>query len=147
MSNALRSAGLIFLGIAITMHAAAIVRPAAAQDLPGPVVAWFDALRAADAEAFDALLAEGAEIDLRYLGVVQTRAEFIESLDAWGDAIKGGEVLTKAVSAGPERVVVDVCYRFPSNQKVNRETFSIASEKVTRLVQEETAQNCDAFGD
>jgi hypothetical protein len=110
------------------------------------VIGWFEALRTADGKAFEVLLAEDAEIDLRYLGVVQTRAECIESLGAWGDAIEGGEVLTKAVSAGPQQVVVDVCYRFPSNQKVNRETFSIANEKVTRLVQEETAQDCSAFG-
>jgi len=146
MWNAKKFACHLVLWATIAILPEVSVRPATAQELPAPVIGWFEALRTADGKAFEVLLAEGAEIDLRYLGVVQTRAEFIESLDAWGDAIKGGEVLTRAVSAGPQQVVVDVCYRFPSNQKVNRETFSIADQKVTRLVQEETAQDCSAFG-
>jgi hypothetical protein len=120
---------------------------ALAQELPAAVSQWFDSLRSADRKGFDTLLAENAEIDLRYLGIVQTRAEFIESLDAWGDAIKYGQVLTKPVSADGKSAVVDVCYRFPSNEKVNRESFILAGDKIVRVVQEESAQTCDGFGD
>jgi hypothetical protein len=118
-----------------------------AQEMPPTVGKWFDALRSADRNGFEAVLAGNAEVDLRYLGIVQTRAEFIESLDAWGDAIKEGEVLTKTISADAATAIVDVCYRFPSNEKVNRETFTIEADKIVRVVQEESAQTCQGFGD
>jgi hypothetical protein len=120
---------------------------AIAQEMPAAVGKWFDALRSADRNGFEAVLADKAEIDLRYLGIVQTRTEFIESLDAWGEAIRYGEVLTKTVSADAQSAVVDVCYRFPSNEKVNRETFTLDTDEIVRVVQEESAQTCDGFGD
>lgn len=120
---------------------------ALAQEMPPTVGKWFDALRSADRNGFEAVLAGNAEVDLRYLGILQTRAEFIESLDAWGDAIKEGEVLTKTISADAATAIVDVCYRFPSNEKVNRETFTIEADKIVRVVQEESAQTCQGFED
>jgi hypothetical protein len=127
--------------------ATATVGCALAQEMPAMVGKWFDALRSADRNGFEAILAGNAEIDLRYLGIVQTRAEFIESLDAWGEAIKDGEVLTRTISAEADTVIVDVCYRFPSNEKVNRETFTLESDKIARVVQEESAQTCQGFAD
>jgi hypothetical protein len=120
---------------------------ARAQEMPPAVTKWFDSLRIADRKGFEEVLADKAEVDLRYLGIVQTRAEFIESLDAWGDAIRDGKVLTKTVSADGQSAVVDVCYRFPSNEKVNRESFALQGDKIVRVVQEESAQSCDGFGD
>jgi hypothetical protein len=126
---------------------AAALNCAFGQEMPSPVGKWFESLRTADRNGFEAVLAGNAEIDMRYLGIVQTRAEFIESLDAWGDAIKDGEVLTKTISANATTAIVDVCYRFPSNEKVNRETFTLESDKIIRLVQEESAQTCQSFAD
>lgn len=138
----------VFSALALSLSiAAATVSGAFGQEMPPAVGKWFDALRSADRSGFEAILAGNAEVDLRYLGIVQTRAEFIESLDAWGDAIKDGEVLTKTVSADTATAIVDVCYRFPSNEKVNRETFTIEADKIVRVVQEESAQTCQGFED
>lgn len=121
------------------------VAPAFSAELPPPVARWYEALRKADAEAISGLLAEDAKIDLKDLGVVQTRDEFIESMDAWADAIDGGLIETKPAEGGEEGVAVDVCYRFPGNQQRNREVFTLAGERIAGVVQEAVAADCDGF--
>ena len=46
---------------------------------------WYLALRTVERPVFQELLSADAVIDLRTLGVVQDKSEFIESLDYWED--------------------------------------------------------------
>jgi len=125
---------LLFLAAPVMVRAA---------ELPLPVARWYDALRKADAEAVSALLTEDAKVELKDLGVVQTREEFVESMDSWADAIEGGAIETKVQEAGS--VTVDVCYRFPENQQRNREIFAIAGDRIAGVVQEAVAADCNGF--
>jgi hypothetical protein len=111
---------------------------AQAQTMPEPVSAWYVALKKADAAGFAALLSDKAVIDLKQLGVTQTKAEFIESLDAWKDAVAGAEISVSAEADGS----FAVCYKFPSNERLNREQFEIVDGKVTRQTQEMIAETC-----
>jgi hypothetical protein len=127
---------------------AALLIPGAvlAQELtPPPVAKWYEALRAADRDAFAALIADGGEIELRYSGLVQSRDEFIRSLDDWEQLAKEGKILTRQVSSSETNAVVEVCYRFPDAEKMNRETFTLEGEKVMRVVEEEAAAGCPGF--
>ncbi len=115
---------------------------AIAQEIPAPVTAWYSALRSADAPAFEALLAPGATIELKQLGVTQTREEFLESLDSWEDAVKGAEITAKPAAGDTTGTVFNVCYKFPSNERLNRETFVFAGEKISAQAQETVAESC-----
>jgi len=127
---------------------AAIVLPGAAraQELsPPPVARWYEALRAADREAFSELIAPDGEIELKYLGLVQSRDEFIGSLGDWEQLAREGKILTRQVSSNDSSAVVEVCYRFPEAEKMNRETFEIAGDKITRVMEEEAGAGCPGF--
>jgi hypothetical protein len=128
------------------LTAAILPGGALAQELASPPVAkWYEALRTADRGAFAALIAPDGEIELKYLGLVQSRDEFINSLDDWQQLMKQGQILTRQVSAEADIAVVEVCYRFPDAQKMNRETFTLEGEKITRVVEEEAGADCPGF--
>ncbi len=134
----------VFLAVSsAAMHALFAAAPAGAADMPPVVVRWYDALRTADRDVFEAILAPQAEISLKYLGIVQSRDEFIESLDAWEDVARSAEITTQTTSADATSAIVEVCYRFPTNQRLNRETFALAGDTVTAMTQEELAESCD----
>jgi hypothetical protein len=132
------------LCIALAFILAGVTTPVA-QEMPAAVTQWYQALRAADREAFAALMAPDARIDLRDLGIVQTRDEFIESLDSWEDAMEGGSIETKTVESPEAAPIVEVCYRFPANQQHNRETFTLDGATVAGVVQETIAGDCAGF--
>jgi hypothetical protein len=127
---------------------AAVFFPCAAiaQELsPPPVAKWYEALRTADRDAFSALIAENGEIELKYLALVQSREEFIGSLGDWEQLAREGQILTRQVSATGDTAVVEVCYRFPDAEKMNRETFTLDGDKITRVVEEEAGAGCPGF--
>jgi hypothetical protein len=120
--------------------------PAVAQELsPPPVARWYEALRTADREAFSALIAPDGEIELKYLGLVQGRDEFIGSLGDWEQLAREGKILTRQVSSSDSSAVVEVCYRFPEAEKMNRETFEIEGDQITRVTEEEAGAGCPGF--
>ena len=124
---------------------ALIATPAGAQDLPTPVMQWYEALRTADAAAFETLIANDATITLDQLGFDQTKAEFIESMDAWADAVQGASIETKPLESSSGSAIVRVCYRFPSNERLNRETFAFAGGQITAQRQQVLAEDCSDF--
>lgn len=113
-----------------------------AQEIPAPVSAWYAALKTADAKAFEALLAPDARIELKQLGVTQTREEFLESLDSWEDAVKGAEITAKPASGDTSGTTFDVCYKFPSNERLNREVFTLSGALITGQSQETLGETC-----
>ena len=112
-------------------------------DLPAPVQAWYQALGDVDRAGLENLLTDDARIDLRDLGVVQTRNEFLDSLDAWAEANKGAEILTRQGKG--EGITVEVCYRFPSNEALFEESFELAGEKIALSVQRQISESCQGF--
>lgn len=141
-----------FPWIASALLAAATILPnsgpaAANGDLPAPVHAWYEALGAVDRTTLEDLLTDNAQIDLRDLGVVQTKGEFLDSLDAWADANKDAEILTRlGEGVGDDTAVtVEVCYRFPSNEALFEEFFELSGEKIAGSVQQQISESCSGF--
>ena len=104
---------------------------------------WYDALATANADRLGALLAENAEIVIEDLGVTQTRAEFLDSLDAWADAIDGGSIRHVIERRSDDEVVVRVCYDFPDNDLLTRETVTFGDGgQIVRSVQVPLGEDC-----
>ncbi len=122
--------------------------PANAAELPVQVAGWYEALGKADATAFSALLADDVRIQLEDFGVTQDKAEFIESLGNWQEALGSGRVEFRADTRAPEeagKAVAIVCYRFASNAQMTRETFMITDGRIVGQHQKTLAENCDGF--
>lgn len=113
--------------------------------LSKPVADWFAALEAGDAAAFETLLSDDAVIELEDLGISQTKAEFIDSLDQWVELNSGANILTRQTEANEAEVVVEVCYRFSSNEVYNRETYTLSGDQITGSVQEKVGDTCEGF--
>lgn len=118
---------------------------ARAGELPETLDRWYDALRQDDRTAIGELLAEDATVELRDLGIVQTRQEFIDSLDQWAEANDGAEILARPEAGAEGMVAVEVCYRFASNETLIRESFDLIDGRIHRSVQEEIAGGCGDF--
>jgi hypothetical protein len=106
---------------------------------------WYKALTAVDRTSFANLLDETAKITLGDLDTVQTKAEFIASLDEWEDAMKG-TTLRHAVESDAEGLVtVTVCYIFPDNESLTREIFGFTGGRIVSSEQETVADSCAEF--
>lgn len=58
--------------------------------------AWYQALSPVDREIISVLLSDDAEIELKDYEIVQTKQQFINSLDSWEDAIEDGSIRFKS---------------------------------------------------
>ena len=120
--------------------------PAFAEDNhSGLLDRWYGALVAVEREEIAALLSSDATIELKDIGVTQTSAEFVESLDEWADAIKGGSIRHKITADSTDAVDVLVCYTFTSSSMMTTESFVFAGKQVISSIQETVATNCDGF--
>lgn len=105
--------------------------------------AWYDALQAADAEALGAMLAPQAEIVLPDLDLSQTRAEFIESLDEWKDAIEGGTIRHRIDRNAATAIALTVCYAFQSGEFLAAELLELDAEgRIARSTQTGIGEAC-----
>jgi hypothetical protein len=137
MRNWLRLSAIL---IAITLS------PAFAEnDHSGLMTRWYDALVAVEREEISALLSNEATIELKDIGVTQSGAEFVASLDEWADAIKGGSIRHKITADGADTVTATVCYTFTSSAMMTTENFVFAGKQIVSSVQETIATNCDGF--
>ena len=109
------------------------------------VQAWFVALTKVTHPGFKTLIAEDAKIELRDLGVIQTRQEFLDSLDEWEDATRGAILMTQMISSKDGIDVVQVCYRFENNEQLNREIYHHADGIITSVIQELISKECKGF--
>lgn len=120
--------------------------PALAADNAKAVVEkWYAALALADSAAFEDMIANDAVITLNDLQTVQNKREFIDSLDEWQDAARGASIRHRIETEGPGAVSVLVCYTFPGNEMLNRETFRVAGGKVMESVQTAVSGSCAQF--
>ncbi|SOE16927.1 hypothetical protein SAMN05877838_1813 [Hoeflea halophila] len=109
---------------------------------------WYTALFDVNRLAIADLLAEDVVINLEDLGVTQTKAEFIESLDEWEDVVKNANLawqLDDGAEAGPNEASVLVCYQFPDNELMIREVFRFRDSKIVSSVQTTVGDSCESF--
>ncbi len=116
-----------------------------AESMPEPLVEWYQALRSSDAPTLDRLLSVDATIDLTDLGISQTKTEFLDSLDEWKEANDGATILTRIEEMDSNSAIVDVCYRFASNEMLIRETFTLSRQQISGSVQAQISDNCEGF--
>ncbi|MFI0845099.1 nuclear transport factor 2 family protein [Mesorhizobium sp. IMUNJ23232] len=131
----------------VTSYAAVLLclayTPAIAQQ---PVVdAWYAALATADRAKLGSLLAADARIRMTDLGVEQTKAEFMDSLDEWEAAVKGATIRHRIESSDGAVTTVVACYDFPANDVLLREMFRIEAGLIQENNQDAIAENCEAY--
>ncbi|MGX9576555.1 nuclear transport factor 2 family protein [Mesorhizobium sp. f-mel] len=106
---------------------------------------WYAALLVADRAELSDLLAGDVRIKLDDLGVVQTKQEFIASIDDWQGAVAGAEIRHRIEKTEGGVTTVIACYDFPNNDALMQETFAIADNRITASSQAAIAENCDAY--
>ena len=99
-------------------------------------------MRSADADLFETLIADTAVIELKQLGIVQTKAEFIDSLEAWQQASKDLEITYEWEGIDATSASAEVCYRFPSNAFTNLEIFTVQEDRIVRQEQTRMQEGC-----
>jgi hypothetical protein len=122
------------------------VAPASAQNIL--LDRWYTALFDVNRVAIADLLADDVVISLEDLGVTQTKAEFIESLDEWEEVAKNANLawqLEEGKEAGPNEASVLVCYQFPDNEMMIREVFGFQESKIISSVQTTVGDSCESF--
>lgn len=105
---------------------------------------WYSALLAADRNSLAELLSDDARIRLHDIGVEQTKAEFIASMDEWRGAVAGATIRHRIEKTETGLVTV-VCYDFPGNDLLTRESFALSGNRITASSQETIAENCDGY--
>lgn len=106
---------------------------------------WYAALLVADRTELSDLLADDVRIKLDDLGVVQTKQEFIASIEDWQGAVAGAEIRHRIEKTEGGVTTVIACYDFPNNDALMQETFAIADNRITASSQAAIAENCDAY--
>jgi hypothetical protein len=106
---------------------------------------WYAALASADRAAFEKIIADDAVITLTDLETDQNKQDFMVSLDEWEDALKGASIRHRIESATAESASVLVCYKFPNNEALGRETFRVKDGKVAESIQTTIGDSCAEF--
>ncbi|TPK89105.1 nuclear transport factor 2 family protein, partial [Mesorhizobium sp. B2-4-16] len=112
-----RSRWKVFLAAALLISS--LVR-ASADD--GAIIdRWYSALLAADRTELSELLADDVRMKLDDIGVVQTKQDFIASIDEWQSAVAGAAIRHRIERSENGETTVLACYDFPSNDTLMRE--------------------------
>ncbi|TPI45139.1 nuclear transport factor 2 family protein [Mesorhizobium sp. B2-9-1] len=106
---------------------------------------WYSALLAADRTELSELLADDVRMKLDDIGVVQTKQDFIASIDEWQGAVAGAAIRHRIEKSENGETTVLACYDFPSNDMLMRETFAIAGGRIVASTQTAVAQDCSAY--
>ena len=91
------------------------------------------------------LLSDDARIRLHDIGVEQTKPEFIASMDEWRGAVAGATIRHRIEKAETGLVTVIVCYDFPGNDLLTRESFALSGSRITASSQETIAESCSGY--
>lgn len=130
----------------VVLAGLAYVAPAfAAEKYAGLMERWYSALAAAEAEEVAALLSPEARLDLQDIGVVQSGAEFVASMDEWADAIKGGSIRHRIDAEGGQTVDATVCYTFTGSVMMTVESFVFEGGQIVSSIQKTVATSCHGF--
>jgi hypothetical protein len=128
-------AAMLLIALALPVHA----------DDNAIVDRWYAALLAADRARLSDLLADDARIRLEDLGIEQNKTEFIASMDEWETAVAGAAIRHRIDKSEGGVVTVIVCYDFPANDLLTRETFATTGEQITASSQGTIAESCDDY--
>jgi len=106
---------------------------------------WYSALLVADRTELSELLADDVRMKLNDIGVIQTKQDFIASIDEWQGAVAGATIRHRIEKSENGETTVLACYDFPSNDMLMRETFTVAGGHITASTQTAVAQDCSAY--
>ncbi|AGB43651.1 hypothetical protein Mesau_01176 [Mesorhizobium australicum WSM2073] len=106
---------------------------------------WYSALLVADRTELADLLADDVRIKLDDLGVVQSKQEFIASLDEWKGAVAGAAIRHRIEKTEGGVTTVIACYDFPDNDMLMQETFAVSDNRITASSQAAIAENCEGY--
>jgi ketosteroid isomerase-like protein len=106
---------------------------------------WYSALATADRAVFDDLLADDAKVILEDIDTIQTKDEFLDSLNEWKNAVRGATVRHRIASTEDGTVTVFVCYQFPNSMTYTREIFSFRDGKIIESAQSSVGEACEGF--
>ena len=106
---------------------------------------WYSALLVADRTELSDLLADDVRMKLDDIGVVQTKEDFIASIDEWQGAVAGAAIRHRIEKSEKGETTVLACYDFPSNDTLMRETFTVAGGRITASTQTAVAQDCSGY--
>ncbi|MBZ9656575.1 nuclear transport factor 2 family protein [Phyllobacterium lublinensis] len=123
-----------------------LIVPALADDAPEALVdRWYAGLAKADRTTFDDLLADDAKVILEDIDAIQTKEEFLGSLDEWKNAVGSATIRHRISSVGNDTITVFVCYQFPANTTYTREIFSFRGGKIIESAQSSVGEACEGF--
>ena len=111
-------------------------------ETPPEVERWFGALGSVNRAEFEKLIADDATINLKDLGIEQTKQEFISALDEWEKTTRDASIVYRYEAIEDGKAKVWVCYRFKSNEQLNHESFTYAKGIITGSVQEFKGADC-----
>jgi hypothetical protein len=106
---------------------------------------WYAALMASDQEKIGAMLSPDVKVRLLDLNVVQSKDEYLASLDEWQKAVAGATVKHRVVATDADITTVLACYDFPANEVLMSETFKVDGKLLVENVQRMVAENCDGY--
>ena len=129
--------------LATTLLLSAIVRASA--DDGDLIDRWYSALLVADRTELSDLLSDDARMALDDIGVVQTKQDFIASIDEWQGAVAGAAIRHRIEKSVNGETTVLACYDFPNNDTLMRETFTVAGGRITASTQTAVAQDCNGY--
>ena len=131
--------------IVLTAAALLIAIIAARADDRAIISRWYSALLVADRTELSDLLADDVRITLDDLGIVQSKQEFIASIDEWKGAVAGAEIRHRIEKSEGGVTTVIACYDFPNNDMLMQETFAVTDNRITASSQAAIAENCDGY--
>lgn len=131
--------------VVFTAAALMIAIVAARADDRAIISRWYSALLVADRTELADLLADDVRIKLDDLGVVQSKQEFIASLDEWKGAVAGAAIRHRIERAEGGVTTVIACYDFPNNDMLMQETFAVSDNRITANSQAAIAENCEGY--
>ncbi|MER8750547.1 nuclear transport factor 2 family protein [Mesorhizobium sp. M1050] len=129
----------------LTATALLIAIVAARADDRATISRWYSALLVADRTELSDLLSDDVRIKLDDLGIVQSKQEFIASIDEWKGAVAGTSIRHRIEKSEGGVTTVVACYDFPNNDMLMQETFAVADNRITASSQAAIAENCDGF--
>ena len=137
----MKSRGVPVFAVLFVVFASALARA----DEAAVIDRWYAALLAADRGALSDLLADDARIRLADIEVEQDKREFLASMDEWQGAVAGATIRHRIEQSENGLTSVIVCYDFPANDLLTRETFALAGDHITASSQASVADSCDGY--
>ncbi|RWB71999.1 MAG: nuclear transport factor 2 family protein [Mesorhizobium sp.] len=129
--------------LAATLLMSSLVRASA--DDGALIDRWYSALLVADRTELSDLLADDVRMKLDDIGVVQTKEDFIASIDEWQGAVAGAAIRHRIEKSENGETTVLACYDFPNNDTLMREAFTVAGGRIVASTQTAVAQDCSGY--